>query len=80
MDPEPLAGIPPDVVGSMGVGLLATTGAIRQAAVSKGPFTFAEPAEVTRLPTYQLFGALAGRAWRSTVGRIPLPRRRRRAD
>jgi hypothetical protein len=80
MDPAPLAGIPPDVVGSMGVGLLATTGAIRQAAVSKGPFTFAEPAEVTRLPTYQLFGALAGRAWRSTVGRIPLPRRRRRAD
>jgi len=41
--------------------------------VSKGPFKFAEPAEVTRVPTYQLFGALAGRAWRGTLGRIGLP-------
>jgi hypothetical protein len=75
-EPEALAGIPPEIVGSMGLGLLSTTGAIRHAAVSKGPFKFAEPAEVTRVPTYQLFGALAGRAWRSTAGRIPLPRRR----
>jgi hypothetical protein len=79
-EPEPLAGIPPDVVGSMGLGLLSTTGAIRQAAVSKGPFKFAEPAEVTRVPTYQLFGALASRAWRGSVGRISLPRRRGNAD
>jgi len=74
-DAKPLAGIPPEVVGSLGIGLLSTTGAIRQAAVSKGPFKFAEPAEVTRVPTYQLFGALAGRAWRATAGRIPRPRR-----
>lgn len=73
-DGEPTPGIPPEVVGSMGLGLLASTGAIRQAAVSKGPFKFAEPAEVTRVPTYQLFGALAGRAWRATAGRMPLPR------
>jgi hypothetical protein len=79
-EPEPLAGIPPDVVGAMGLGLLSTTGAIRQAAVSKGPFKFAEPAEVTRVPTYQLFGALAGRAWRSSVGRIALPGRRGAPD
>jgi hypothetical protein len=79
-EPEPLTGIPPEVVGAMGIGLLSTTGAIRQAAVSKGPFKFAEPAEVTRVPTYQLFGALAGRAWRSAVGRIPLPSRRGTAD
>jgi len=79
-EPEPLPGIPPDVVGSMGLGLLSTTGAIRQAAVSKGPFKFAEPAEVTRVPTYQLFGALAGRAWRGSVGRISLPRRRQNED
>ena len=72
-EPQPLVDIPPDVVGSMGMGLLSTTGAIRQAAVSKGPFKFAEPAEVTRVPTYQLFGALAGRAWRGTLGRIRLP-------
>lgn len=79
-DPEPLAGIPADVVGSMGIGLLSTTGAIRQAAVSKGPFKFAEPAEVTRVPTYQLFGALAGRAWRATVGRLGRPGRGDAAD
>ena len=79
-DPDPLAGIPPEVIGSMALGLLSTTGAIRQASVSKGPFKFAEPAEVTHLPTYQLFGALAGRAWRGTVGRIGLPRRGETAD
>jgi hypothetical protein len=73
-DPEPLVDIPPDVVGSMGMGLLATTGAIRQAAVAKGPFKLAEPAEVTRVPTYQLFGALGVRAWRGTIGRIGWPR------
>ena len=70
--------IPLDVVGSMSVGLLASTGAIRAAGASRGPFRFAEPAEVTRVPTYQLLGAIAGRAWRSTVGRLPLPGRRRR--
>ena len=70
--------IPLDVVGSMSVGLLASTGAIRAAGVSRGPFTFAEPAEVTRVPTYQLLGAIASRAWRSTVGRLPIPGRRRR--
>jgi hypothetical protein len=73
-EPEPVVEIPPDIVGAMGMGLLATTGAIRQAAVSKGPFKFAEPAEVTRVPTYQLFVALAGRLWRGSVGRIGLPR------
>jgi len=73
---EPVVDIPPAVVGSLGMGLLATTGAIRQGAVSKGPFKYAEPAEVTRVPTYQLFGAIAGRAWRGTVGRIGLPRPR----
>ena len=79
-DPEADADIPPEVVGSLGVALLATTGAIRQAATSKGPFTFAEPAEVTRLPTYQLIGAVAGRAWRGSVGRIPLRGRRDTVD
>ena len=73
-DPEPIVDIPPDGGGSMGMGLLATTGSIRQAAVAKGPFKLAEPAEVTRVPTYQLFGTLAGRAWRGTVGRIGWPR------
>ena len=63
----------------LSIGLLATTGAIRQAAVSKGPFKFAEPAEVARVPSYQLLGTLAGRAWRGTVGRIGLPRGRSRA-
>jgi hypothetical protein len=72
-DPGPVVAIPPEVVGSMGMGLLAATGAIRQAAVTKGPFKYAEPAEVTRVPTYQLFGALGVRAWRATVGRIALP-------
>lgn len=74
-DPEPLAGIPPEVVGSLGMGLLETTGAVRSAAVSKGPFKYAEPAEVSRVPTYQLLGAVAGRAWRATAGRLPLPGR-----
>lgn len=76
-EPEPLTGIPPEVVGSLGMGLLETTGAVRSAAVSKGPFKYAEPVEVTRVPTYQLLGAIAGRAWRATVGRVPLPDRHR---
>ena len=70
--------IPLDVVGSMSVGLLASTGAIRAAGASSGPFKFAEPAEVTRVPTYQLVGAVAARAWRATVGRLPVPGLRRR--
>jgi hypothetical protein len=70
--------IPLDVVGSMAMGLLASTGAIRQASSSRGLFKFAEPAEVTRVPTYQLLGTIAGRAWRATVGRIPMPGRRGR--
>src|SRR6185503_7240938 len=69
-DPESVVAIPPEVVGAMGMGLLAATGASRQASVTKGPFKYAEPAEVTRVPTYQLFGALGLRAWRATVGRI----------
>jgi hypothetical protein len=73
-DPAPVVDIPPEIVGAMGMGLLATTGAIRQATVSKGPFRYAEPAEITRIPTYQLFGTLAGRVWRSTVGRLAMPR------
>ena len=71
--------IPPDVIGSLGMALLDATGAIRTAGVSKGPFRFAEPAEVARVPTYQLAGTVAGRAWRATVGRIvSLFSRRRR--
>ena len=69
-DPGPAVSIPPEVVGSMAIGLLAATGAMRRAAVSKGPFRYAEPAELTRVPTYQLFGTLAIRAWHATVGRI----------
>src|SRR5262245_18456689 len=75
-EPDPVVAIPPDVVGAMGLGLLASTGAMRQAAVSKGPFKYAEPAEITRVPTYQLFGALAIRAWHATIGRIGWPRLR----
>ena len=77
-DPAPFAGIPLDVVGSLGMGLLEITGAVRSAAVSKGPFKYAEPAEVSRVPTYQLLGAVAGRAWRATAGRVPLPGRGRK--
>lgn len=73
-EPASLAGIPAEVVGSLTMALLDATGAVRTAAVSKGPFKFAEPAEVTGVPTYQLLGALAGRAWRATAGRLPLPR------
>jgi len=73
---DPVVAIPPEVVGSMGMGLLAAMGATRQGAVSKGPFKYAEPAEVIRVPTYQLLGALGLRAWRATVGRIAMPRRR----
>jgi len=69
-DRGPVVAIPPEVVGAMGMGLLAATGASRQASVTKGPFKYAEPAEITRVPTYQLFGALGLRAWRATVGRI----------
>jgi hypothetical protein len=54
----------------MGMALLESTGALRSASVSKGPFKFAEPAEVARVPTYQLAGTVAGRAWRATVGRL----------
>jgi hypothetical protein len=79
-DPEPVVAIPPDVVASMGMGILASTGAIRQAATSKGPFKYAEPAEVTRVPTYQLFGALVLRGWRATVGRLPWPRSGQRGE
>ncbi|HXG25395.1 MAG TPA: hypothetical protein VNL94_00880 [Candidatus Binatia bacterium] len=69
--------IPPDVIGSLGMAVLDATGAIRSAGVSKGPFRFAEPAEVARVPTYQLAGTVAGRAWRATVGRVAgLVRRR----
>ena len=68
-EPAQVADIPPDVVGSMAMGLLASTGALRESAV-KSPFRFAEPVEVSRLPTYQLFGAVASRAWRATIGRI----------
>jgi hypothetical protein len=74
--------IPLEVVGSMAMGLLTSTGAIRQASASRGPFKFAEPVEVSRVPTYQLVGSIAGRAWRATVGRvvgwIPIPGRRGR--
>lgn len=70
-------GIPPDVVGSLGMALLDATGAVRTASVSKGPFRFAEPAEVARVPTYQLAGTVAGRAWRATVGRLAGALRRR---
>jgi hypothetical protein len=69
-------GIPPDIVGSITMALLTSTGAVRQAAVSRGPFKFAEPAEMTRVPTYQVFGALAGRIWRKVAGRVPVPMRK----
>jgi len=67
--------LPPEVAASMAMGLLEVTGAIRQATISKGPFRFAEPVEVARVPTYQLFGALASRSWRAVVGRL-VPGRR----
>ncbi|HUG29251.1 MAG TPA: hypothetical protein VMQ65_01885 [Candidatus Limnocylindria bacterium] len=76
-EPEPLAGIPPDVVGSLGMALLEATGAVRSAAISKGRFRRAEPAEVTRVPTDRLLGAIAGRAWRASAGRVLLLGRRR---
>ena len=50
--------------------LLESTGAIRLAAISKGPFHFAEPVELGRVPTYQLGGAFAARLWRASVGRM----------
>lgn len=75
-DPEASGELPPAVAGSLGMGLLISTGAVRTAAISKGLFKFAEPAEVARIPTYILLGTIGGRAWRSVVGRIPLPRRR----
>ena len=71
--------IPAEVVASMSFGLLTATGAVRTAAVSRGPFKYAEPAEMTRVPTYQLFGALVGRTWRATAGRLPLPAPRRKS-
>ena len=70
--------IPADVVAALGMGLIESTGAIRSAGVSKGPFRFAEPAEVLRVPTYQLLGTVAGRAWRKAFGWIPIPRRGKR--
>jgi hypothetical protein len=76
-DPGASNAIPPGVAGSMAMGLMESTGAIRTAAISRGPFKFAEPVDVARVPTYQLVGAVAGRTWRSVVGRIPLPGRRR---
>jgi hypothetical protein len=60
--------IPPDVAATMALGLLEATGAIRMAKISRGPFRFAEPIEVARVPTYQLFGTLASRSWRAVVG------------
>jgi hypothetical protein len=68
--------IPPEVAASMAMGLMDSTGAIRTAPISRGPFKFAEPIDVARVPTYQLLGTVAGRTWRSVVGRVPLPGRR----
>jgi hypothetical protein len=75
-----LGAIPADVAGSIAMALLDSTGAIRGSSAARGPFKFGEPAEVARIPTYQLAGTIAGRAWRSGVGRLPFLRRRKKAS
>lgn len=72
-------GIPAEVAGSMGMALLVSTGAVRTAGLTKGPFKFAEPVDVARVPTYQLVGTVVGRSWRSAVGRIPWVGRRKKS-
>jgi hypothetical protein len=64
------AAIAPEAVASLALGLLQVTGAIRDATVAKGPFRFAEPVEVARVPTYQLVGSVGARLWRRTFRRL----------
>lgn len=62
--------ISPDIAASMAMGILVASGAVRTAAVNRGPFRVAEPVEVARVPTYQLFGSIVIRAWRASIGRL----------
>jgi hypothetical protein len=49
--------IPPDVAAAMAMGIVASTGAARDAG-ARTPFKFAEPVELVRVPTYQVIGVV----------------------
>ena len=53
--------IPADVAAAMAMGIVASTGAARDAG-TRAPLQFAEPVELVRVPTYQVIGVVGLRA------------------
>jgi hypothetical protein len=61
--------IPPEVSASLAISVLEATGRTRESGEGSGRFEFAEPADIVRIPTYQVAGVLALRARRSVLRR-----------
>ena len=67
-DRAPAAQVSPRVAAAMAMGILVATGAARRGLTTSGPFSFAEPVELARVPTYQVVGVVALRV-RNAVAR-----------
>ncbi len=59
--------VSPEIAAAMSMGVVIASGGGRRGRLD-GRFEFAEPVEVTRVPTYQVAGVLALRGWRALVG------------
>lgn len=64
--------IPAEIAGRMAMGVLVATGGARKSSRS-GWFSFVEPLEVVRIPTWQLGGILVGRLRAAALNRLRRP-------